>query len=67
MHNLQNPNKNIKLAERIKGFLYKFIHYLGIIFSILVAIYALYNLMPEFVRFCFDYIFKIVKSDYPNL
>ncbi|MBM3590229.1 MAG: hypothetical protein FJX30_02485 [Alphaproteobacteria bacterium] len=60
-------HKNIKFSEKLKGFLYKLIHYIGIIFSILVAIYALYNLMPEFIKFCFGHIIKIIKSDYPNL
>ncbi|NBX52105.1 MAG: hypothetical protein EBT63_00425 [Proteobacteria bacterium] len=63
----QADHKNIKFSEKFKGFLYKLIHYFGIIFSILVAIYALYNLMPEFIKFCFEYIIKIMKSDYPNL
>ncbi len=57
----------IKFYERLKIFFSRFIHYIGIIFAIVVACYVLYVCVPEFLRFCMDFIIEMIKSDYPSL
>lgn len=63
----QSGANNIKLSERIKSFFYKWISYLAVSLALLSAIYFIYNFAPEFIRFCMDYVIKVMKSDYPNL
>ena len=45
----------------------KIIHYFGIIFLIIMMIYACYILLPEVFRFSMDFIISMIKKDYPNV
>ena len=45
----------------------KIIHYFGIIFLIVMMIYACYVLLPEVFRFLMDFIISMIKKDYPNV
>jgi len=45
----------------------KIIHYFGIIFLIIMMIYACYALLPEVFRFSMDFIISMIKKDYPNV
>jgi hypothetical protein len=48
------------------AFFYKIVHYGGIIFLLLVMIYASYILLPELFKFVKDFIISMIKKDYPN-
>jgi len=63
--NIKGSNK-IGLGEKIKNFLRKFIYYLGIIFSICVAIYALYHAIPEILKILRSFILDLIARDYPK-
>ena len=43
----------------------KIVHYFGIIFLILMMIYACYILLPEVFKFLMNYVIHIIKKDYP--
>lgn len=66
-NNSNSGGPKIKLSEKLKSFLYRFIHYIGIIFTIVVACYVFYICVPEFLRFCKNFLIELIKSDYPNL
>jgi len=66
MSNNSSESK-IKLSEKIKSFFYRFIHFIGIVFAIVVACYVLYVLVPEILKFCKNFLIEIIKADYPNL
>jgi hypothetical protein len=48
------------------AFFYKMVHYGGIIFLLLVMIYACYILLPDIFKFIKDFIISLIKKDYPN-
>jgi len=58
--------KHDSTKSKADAFFQKIVHYLGIIFLILIMIYACYLLLPEVFRFLMDYVVYIIKKDYPN-
>ena len=68
--NLSRPHINksgkVGLGEKVKNFIRKFIYYLGILFSICVAIYALYIAVPEILKILRNFILDLIARDYPR-
>ena len=54
----------VSLGERIKNFLRLSIYYLGILFTICVAIYALYMAVPEILKMIRSFIVDLIAKDY---
>ncbi|MFZ9470626.1 MAG: hypothetical protein ACO26G_06240 [Rickettsiales bacterium] len=54
----------VSLGERIKNFLRLSIYYLGILFTICVAIYALYMAVPEILKMIRSFIVDLITKDY---
>jgi hypothetical protein len=53
--------------SKADAFFYKMIHYAGIIFLLLVMIYASYILLPDVFKFVKNFIISLIKRDYPNV
>ncbi|MFZ9180870.1 MAG: hypothetical protein ACO201_03285 [Rickettsiales bacterium] len=54
----------VSLGERIKNFLRLSIYYLGILFAICVAVYALYMAIPEILKMVRNFIVDLIVKDY---
>lgn len=59
-------SSKISLTEKIKNFFRNIIYYLGIVFSICVAIYSLYVAVPEILKILRSYIVDLIAKDYPK-
>ena len=59
--------KHDSAKGKAEAFFQKIIHYFGIIFLIIMMIYACYVLLPEVFRFSMDFIISMIKKDYPNV
>jgi hypothetical protein len=59
--------KHDSAKSKADAFFYKMIHYAGIIFLLLVMIYACYILLPDIFKFIKNFIISLIKKDYPNV
>jgi hypothetical protein len=63
-HNLRIK---IKSSSGFGQKLHLVLSYLGILIGIVSVIYIAYIILPDFIRFLFNSLIKIIKMDYPNL
>lgn len=62
--------KNIKFdsnKSKADAFFQKLVHYGGIVFLLLVMIYACYILLPEVFKLIKDFVINLIKKDYPEV